>query len=245
MGRIALISDIHGNLPALDAVLADIAQRGIVRIICLGDLDGRGPSGAAVIDRIRNCCEAVVRGNWDDGLVDPDARHPMLAWHRARLGPSRLAYLATLPLTLDLVLSNRRIRLLHASPQTVHEHVFPDAPPERLRQMFDNTPLTGDGLLPEFVIYGDTHVPIWTPIDGRVLVNVGSVGSPLDDQPEATYAIIEGQAGVTPGALSVAIVRVPYDVERAIQDAINADMPQWEVYAADLRTGRFTGAAAT
>ena len=241
MERIALISDIHGNLPALEAVLADIARREITRILCLGDLDGRGPRGPEVVDRVRACCEAVVRGNWDEGLADPFNDHPLARWHQQRLGPKRLAYLAALPLTIGLVLSGRQIRLLHASPQNLHAHVFPDAPEERLLAMFENTDLTGDGPLPDVVIYGDTHVPLWMPFGSRVLLNVGSVGAPLDGQTEATYAILEGHVGSAFRPLGYTIVRAPYDVERAIQDAQAAGLPNWEVYAADLRSGQFTG----
>lgn len=241
MERFALISDIHGNMPALAAVLDDIARRGISRILCLGDMEGRGPRGPEVVDRVRACCDAVVRGNWEDGLAAADHDQPLARWYLARLGSDRLAYLAALPFSLDMVLSGRHIRLLHASPQSVYEHVFPSAPEERLLAMFENTELTGNGPLPDIVIYGDTHVPVWLPFGSRVLLNVGSVGSPLDGQPDATYAIIEGQAGSLPGPLSFAIVRVPYDVERAVQDARDAALPDWEVYAADIRTGQFTG----
>jgi protein phosphatase len=241
MERMALISDIHGNMPALEAVLDDIARRGIARILCLGDMEGRGPRGPEVVDRVHACCEAVVRGNWEDGLADLHNDHPLARRYQARLGPDRLAYLAALPFALNMVLSGRHIRLLHASPRSVYEHVFPYAPEERLLAMFENTDLTGDGPLPDIVIYGDTHVPAWLPFGSRVLLNVGSVGSPLDGQPDATYAIIEGHAGPALGSLGHTIVRVPYDVERAIQDAREARLPDWEVYAADLRSGQFTG----
>jgi protein phosphatase len=240
MERIALISDIHGNLPALEAVLADIASRGITRTICLGDLEGRGPRGPEVVDRVRACCETVVRGNWEDGLADPQNDHPLARWYRERLGPDRMVYLAALPFTRDLVLSGRQIRLLHASPHSVYEHVFPYAPEDRLLGMFENTEMTGDGLLPDVVVYGDTHVPVWLPLGSRVLLNVGSVGYPLDGQTDATYAILEGHAEPIPAPLACTIIRVPYDVERAVQDAEEAGLPDWEVYAADIRTGQFT-----
>ena len=71
MEKIAIISDIHGNLPALEAVLHDIKRRGITRIFCLGDLVGKGPSSAEVVDLIKQTCEAVVQGNWDIGITLP------------------------------------------------------------------------------------------------------------------------------------------------------------------------------
>lgn len=179
-------------MPALEAVLADTARRGIERIICLGDLDGRGPRGAAVIDLIRASCEGVIRGNWDEGLANPCNDHLLARWHQSRLGPGRLAYLRSLPLTIEFVLSGRQIRLLHASPQSLYTHVFPDASSETLLGMFDNTALTGDGSLPYVVIYGDTHQPCWMSFGSRVLLNAGSVGYPLDEQSDATYAIVEG-----------------------------------------------------
>lgn len=241
MERIALISDIHGNLPALEAVLEDIARRGIARILCLGDLEGRGGRGPEVVDRVRACCESVVRGNWEDGLTAPRNDHPLARWYKARLGPDRLAYLSALPFALNLEFSGRQIRVLHASPQDLHEHVFPDAPEARLLAMFENTELTGDGPLPDIVIYGDTHVPFRRPLGPRVLLNVGSVGHPLDGQIQATYAIIQGHPGTAFGPLGYTIVRVPYDVERAIQDAKEAGLTAWEVFAADIRAGHFTG----
>ena len=240
MERIALISDIHGNLSALHAVLDDISRRGLTHIYCLGDLEGRGGRGPEVVDLVRAGCEAVIRGNWEDGLADPRHDDPLARWYRSRLGRDRLAYLAALPFAIDLVLSGRQIRLLHASPQDVYEHVFPDAPEERLLAMFDNTDLTSDGPSPDIVIYGDTHVSFWRPFGSRVLLNVGSVGHPLDGQTQATYAIIEGQVGSAAGSLRHTIVRVTYDVEQAVQDSKEAGLAGWEVFAADIRAGQWT-----
>ena len=78
MERIALISDIHGNLPAFEATLNDIERRGITRIVCLGDLAGKGPHGDVVVDVCRARCEGVIRGNWDDGLATQIHTDPAL-----------------------------------------------------------------------------------------------------------------------------------------------------------------------
>ncbi len=88
MDRIALISDIHGNMPALEATLQDIQRRDIGRIFCLGDLVGKGPDSDQVVDLCRQVCEATVRGNWDDFIVT-QPEHSLAQWHQARLGRER------------------------------------------------------------------------------------------------------------------------------------------------------------
>ena len=121
MEQIAIISDIHGNLPALEAVLEDIRQRQIERIYCLGDLVGKGPDSAAVIDLCRDVCTATVRGNWDETMVDEErGTSAHWQWNRERLGHARLTYLRNLPFAVDFLISGRRVRLFHASPQSVH-----------------------------------------------------------------------------------------------------------------------------
>jgi predicted phosphodiesterase len=238
--RIALMSDIHGNLPALEAVLADIERRGLRRIICLGDLAGKGPDGARVVDLCQDRCEVVIRGNWDEGLSGV-SDHSVLQWHREQLGPERQAYLGSLPLSVDFALGETRVRLVHASPQGVYRRVHQDASWADLDSMFDNTDLTGYGGEPDMVGYGDIHAAYVRCFRQRILFNVGSVGNPLD-LPLACYALLEGNGG--PGAVAISLVRVPYDIERAIQDAVNAGMPDLEAYAGELRTARYRHAPA-
>jgi len=236
VNRVALISDTHGNLPALEAVLADIARRDLRRVICLGDLAGKGPDGARVVDLCRDRCEVVIRGNWDEAMADPAVDHPVFLWHRDQLGPERTAYLGALPLSLDFVLGGTHIRLVHASPQGVNRRVHQDAPWDVLHSMFENTALTGDGD-PAMVGYGDIHAAYVRCFRHRVLFNAGSVGNPLD-LPLACYAVLEA-AGDVPGSVAVTLVRVPYDIERAIGDAARAGMPDLDAYAGELRTARY------
>src|ERR1044071_8524008 len=111
-------------MPALSATLADIGQRGITRVVCLGDLAGKGPDGPQSVDVCRERCERVIRGNWDDGLATGVKTDPALRWHQERLGDDRLAYLRALPNSMDLIMSDHRIRLFHASPQGVYTRVY-------------------------------------------------------------------------------------------------------------------------
>lgn len=233
-----MISDIHGNLPAFEATLADIDRRGITCIVCLGDLAGKGPHGDVVVDWCRAHCEGVIRGNWDDGLATQTPTDPTVRWHQDHLGSERLAYLRTLPNTMDLVLSGQHVRLLHASPQDVWTRVFQEDSDETLQAMFANTDFTGDEITPDIVAYGDIHEAFVRTFERKTLLNVGSVGNPLD-QPLASYAILEGHSGEAVGPLAITLVRLPYDIERAIEDARQVEMPDLVAYATELRTAQF------
>jgi diadenosine tetraphosphatase ApaH/serine/threonine PP2A family protein phosphatase len=155
MDRIALISDIHGNLPALEATLRDIERQGIQRIFCLGDL--------------------------------------------------------------------------------VHD------PVDELLAMFDNTEFTGHTFIPDVVGYGDIHEAYLRSFLGRTLFNVGSVGNP-HDTPQAAYGVLAGTYGAEAGdRLAIHLIRVPYDIELAIRQARDENMPSLEPYAHELRTAEYRG----
>jgi predicted phosphodiesterase len=237
LDRVALISDVHGNLTALDAVLADIAHRGIDRIVNLGDTAGKGPRGEAAVRRCRDVCEVNVRGNWDDFLPGiPDDALPEMVWWRDELSASSRSWLASLPLSHDLLMSGRRIRLFHASAESPHVRVHFHHTPEQFAGMFANTEMTGDGPAPDVVGYADIHDAYIESFEGRTLFNVGSVGNPLDE-PTPSYVILEGVAdAVAPAPFGIQFVRVPYDVESEVAVAEELRMPTRDVWAVELRT---------
>lgn len=238
--RIALISDIHGNLTALDAVLSDISARGIRRVINLGDTAGKGPRGEAAVARCREACEVNVRGNWDDFLPGiPDDGPAEMIWWRDELSLASREWLSTLPLSVDLELSGRRVRLFHASAESPHVRVHFHHSPEEFSAMFENTDMTGDGPAPDVVGYADIHDAYIESVDGRTLFNVGSVGNPLDE-PTPSYVILEGGASASV-PFGVQFVRVPYDVEAEIAVAEECHMPMRDVWAVELRTAVFRG----
>jgi diadenosine tetraphosphatase ApaH/serine/threonine PP2A family protein phosphatase len=244
LDRVALVSDVHGNLTALEAVLADIDARGITRIFNLGDYVGKGPRGREVIDVCRKRCEVNILGNWDDFLPDPARQfdNAALIWWLAQLSPGQGEWLRALPFSYDFVMSGRRIRLYHASSGNVHKRIRFDHDEEEFLSMFRNTPLTGDGPEPTVVGYGDTHDPYYE-VDRakRTLFNTGSVGNCLDD-PTPVYVILEGTFGSLEEApFSIQFVRVPYDVEAELAFAKEAGMPEWEQYVSELRHGIYRG----
>jgi protein phosphatase len=244
MERIAVISDIHGNMPSLDAVEDDIRQRSIKRVLCLGDMVGKGPHPDMAVDRVRNMCEVVVQGNWDDFIGKKE--DPVLKWHQSRLGSERLRYLSELPFSYDCIMSGRLVRLFHASAKSVYHRVQPWSPSEERLAMFEPVGLKkGEGSKeerkPDVVGYGDVHNSFVQHLRGKLLFNTGSVGNPLD-MPQASYAILEGVWGSEePAAFSVQLVRVPYDIELAIRHAEDAHMPELHHYQRELRTAKYRG----
>jgi protein phosphatase len=240
LDQIALISDIHGNLPAFESVLADIQQRGIQRIFCLGDLVGKGPDPDKTVDLCRARCEKVLLGNWDEvmGFDIPDVQ---VSWHQDKLGAQRLQYLKDLPGSLDFWCSGRRVRLFHASPNGVRARVHMHDPPEKHLAMFRNTDFTGYGPEPDVVGCADIHSIYMRNFRQRILFNTGSVGNPTD-LPQAAYVIMEGcYQSPDPGPFTLKFVRLPYDIELAIQQARQAAMPALEPYEKELRTAVYRG----
>jgi len=243
LDKIAVISDVHGNMPALETVLADIRRRGIELIYNLGDLVGKGPESDVTLDRCREMCQVIVRGNWDQALIEVQS-NPVYEWYREQLGEERLAYLAGLPNAFDFRMSGKRVRLYHASQIGIYNRVYPWQPPEIHEAMFENTDFTGmTEPTPDIVGYGDIHTTYMHTLAGRskLLFNAGSVGNPLDF-PLATYVILNGKVdSQAAGEFSIDFIRLPYDVEQTLQRARQLDAPDFDVYSVELRTAIYRG----
>ena len=240
LDRVAVVSDVHGNLTAYESVLADIDTRGITRVVNLGDLVGKGPQGAACVRLTRDRGIPTVQGNWEAFLTGDFDRGTAM-WWSDELEPGQADWLADLPFCHDLVLSGRRVRMLHASPQGVFSRVSYVHSQVDYERMFLNTDFTGDGPAPSCVLYGDIHGTYLQGDDNQTLVNVGSVGNPLDAT-TSSYVILEGVAGSPdPAPFGIQFVRVPFDTEREIAVAEASGMPEAEEYAIELRTGLYRG----
>jgi protein phosphatase len=243
--QIAIISDVHANIPALEAVLADIRKRGIDIIFNLGDLVGKGGNSDTAIDICRDACTVIVQGNWDEGASRQGDESRWGDFVRQQIGAKRISWLRGLPYKHDFWLSGMPVRLFHASAKGLNHRVYTRDPyPEHLA-MFENTDLTGyENPAPQVVGYGDIHDAYMLALfpGHKTLFNAGSVGNSLDI-PLATYTILSGvYEGRKHADFSLTCVRLEYDVDRAIQDAFDAGAPEVDELALELRTGIYRGA---
>jgi predicted phosphodiesterase len=246
----ALISDIHSNIEALEAVLADIRSQGIAEIFCLGDLVGYGPNPREVIDEVMKC-RVCLLGNHDQGaLFDPEGFNSgaerAIFWTRSQLeeGPGtavmrqrRWDFLGELPRTY---LEENRLFVHGSARNPLNEYVFPEDiyNKRKLEKIF--------ALIPQYAFQGHTHVPgvftesfnFFSPDEinnefrfdrHKVMINIGSVGQPRDGDPRACYAVLEDDV--------VRFRRVEYPFEKTISKIY--DIPDLDNFLGDrLRDGR-------
>lgn len=232
--RLAVISDIHGNATALAAVLADIGRRGADAVYCLGDVAYKGPEPAACVDRLRERGIPCIYGNTERWLLEPPAevlaspRHrEVIPWCREQLGPERLAWLAGLPFTLAADLAGARVQLVHGSPRSEDEFVYPWLPEAELAPMLA-------GVAAQVLCVGHHHLPMLRRTRELLIVGPGSAGFPFDGDPRAAYALLES-AG--PGELAVQVVRVAYDLEATARAVAASGLPDGEWFLATARAG--------
>lgn len=213
--RIAIISDIHGNLPALEAVLRDIKERGgVQQVVNLGDLVFRGPYPSEVLAALQDTRAVTLRGNTEDWLFadytqkPEDWRRGVADWTLEQLHPDEQAYLRQLPFSIRLELDDYSLLLVHASPRDNNVGFLPDTSEADLQAVL------GD-VREQVVIAGHVHRQFCRRGAGRLLVNPGAVGLPFDGDPRAAYCIIDS----APERFDIQLVRVSYDIARAVKKA--------------------------
>jgi putative phosphoesterase len=199
--RLAVVGDVHGNVAALDMVLADIRAAGIGRGVCTGDLVLRGREPEACVSRIALSGWPCVRGNTDAKVASraPRARsHPAAAragsrsWTAHRLSDTSIAYLADLPLTVRVALGRFEVLVMHGTPDDPKEVLVDEATAhERLVEL-------AAALHADCVVTGHTHRALVREVGGCVFVNPGSVGESTDADHRPSWAVLEaGPSGVT------------------------------------------------
>jgi predicted phosphodiesterase len=246
--RHALISDIHANLPALEAVLADIAARADVGATYhLGDLVGYAPSPNEVVARLEAEGIAGVAGNYDStvatdykhcGCRYEDVRQEELShlsyeWTRAHVSPKTKEWLGGLPFRIDLRplgghIAGPTVTLLHGNQVLNTVYVDDERPDAFLEKMVSAVGARAG----DVVCFGHTHKPWHRVVRDAHFVNTGSVGRPKDGDWRGGYVLLDVNANA---GVSVEFVRVEYDVERAARSIVESDLPN--DFADYLRTG--------
>src|SRR6202165_2005885 len=254
MKRFALISDIHANLPALRAVLADIDERKDVDgIYHLGDLTGYAPWPNEVVALLRERAIPGIAGNYDstvatdykhcgcraDSPHEEELSHLSYEWTRSHVTPETKKYLASLPFRIDIRpfgghLSGPTITLIHGNQTLNTVYVTEDRPESFLEKMGKNIGArSGD-----VICFGHTHKPRQRTLGGVQFINTGSVGRPKDGDWRACYVLLTlDQSGT-----KVEFMRVPYDVEQAASAIRDSDLPN--EFAEVLKSGGATAAVA-
>ncbi len=258
--RIAIISDIHGNITALDAVLKDISKRNIKRIFSLGDCIVKGVNPDKVIDLIIEKCEVNLLGNCDYVICKPDSKNKNF-WTRNKIGEKRAKCVADFPIYFDFYMSGHLIRLFHSSPfrlDAIFNPMFSNVgtpysgteikDPEVL---FKNTEFIGKDSTdpePDIVGYGHIHTPCLLRFKNKTLFNPGSVGFPVEMLNEsehdksnkfstfASYIILEGNYNSKKlDSISFNLVRVPYDIKKEIAMIKDSDIPNKDILIRSLK----------
>lgn len=245
--RYSLISDIHANLPALEAVLADIARRDdIDATYHLGDLVGYAPWPNEVVALVRAHGIAGVSGNYDSTVAtnykhcgcryenprQEALSHESFAWTNAHVSPATRLALAGLPFRLDVRPlggheSGPTVILVHGTP-TLNTLYWTEDRPDTFRMKMAELAGARAG---DVMAFGHTHLPWHAELAGIHFVNTGSVGRPKDGDWRAGYVLLD----VEPGRVGIEFVRVEYDVERAACAILDSDLP--DDFASFLRTG--------
>lgn len=238
--KVAVFGDIHGNIAALEAVYADMDERGVVpNRYCLGDLVGYGAYPNEVVEFVRSRAVPTIMGNYDRGVGEASddcgcayqtkeerrrgARS--IAWTNDEINEDNRAYLRELDRQIELELGDRRVVLVHGSPRRINEYLYEDRPDSSFERLLDQVDA-------EVLVCGHTHLPYHKVLPGdRHLVNAGSVGKPKDGDPRAGYVVLSDEGST----FDAQFHRVEYDVEAMATAIEQSELPS--AFADMLRTG--------
>jgi len=237
--KIAFISDIHGNAIALESVLEDIQKKQAEKIYVLGDLCYRGPEPKRSLEIIRSLNTEVIKGNADEwvvrGVKEGEVPDQVLGlmnlerdWTVSKLGTSDLTYMKELPTEIQTEVHGISIHAFHATPDSLFDVIPPSADDEVLKERFMST---SDS---QIYIYAHIHKPYIRYVNGRVIMNIGSVGLPFDGSTRASYAMVEIEEN---RRFSTSIERVSYDLEKAMKKYEEVQYPNARMMMGVLAKG--------
>lgn len=219
--KIAVISDIHGNIYALMRALEAIEDEKVDSIICLGDLVGYGPHPNEVVGMIRRRNILCIKGNYDASVVDGEFSYIRetkinsftLPWTCDEIRAENRYYLSNLPTSLTLEIGGKKILFLHGSPNKINEYLFEDA---------EITTSVMESLSQDILVCAHTHIPSVKEYNNKLFINVGSIGKPKIGRPNSTFAILDINEK---GIVKASIKETSYEVKRIIKDMQMLNFP--------------------
>jgi putative phosphoesterase len=228
VSRVAVITDLHGNLPALTAALHRIDERGIAAVYCGGDLVGYGPHPNEVCTLIEERGIPTIYGNYDYAIArdledcgcayvtphDRELGQRSVDWTLAHTDRRAKDFMRALPFDLHFAVGDHAVHLVHGSPRKVNEYLFEDKPASLYERL---AAAESDDVL----VFGHTHRPWIGDFGGVRFVNCGSVGKPKDGDPRGAFAVLEA----TPAGVGVTIERVAYDADAVAAEVRDAVLP--------------------
>jgi predicted phosphodiesterase len=232
--RVAVFSDIHGNIRGLDACLEDLRlQGGAGAIVGAGDFCMDGARSREVLERLREVGARCISGNTDRYITDDASRYENekangIRWQRAQIGEEWVAWLRALPATISLGEAPNELLVCHANPKNDDEHVWPDASDAQLERLFGDTSARA-------IAFGHLHLPYVRMWRGKMLVDVASAGLPKDGDERVNYAIFTERSG----GWEVKLRRVPFDVQEVVRELESSGIPDLEKTLTVLKRHRY------
>ena len=220
--KIAVISDIHGNVDALSTFLKDVATENVDTIICLGDLVGYGPYPNEVISLIREKQILSIKGNYDSSVVDNEYSYIRetalnsfsLPWTVNELTKKNRLFLKNLPSTITLTIGCKKLLFVHGSPNKINEYLLKDS---------DNTFDIMNSMTEDILFCAHTHLPDIKEFSNKLYINCGSIGKPKIGRPNITYCLfnIDVETGI-----SANIKEISYDFKNLVEHMNELNFPK-------------------
>ncbi|NLV26997.1 MAG: CHAD domain-containing protein [Methanomicrobiales archaeon] len=219
---LALISDVHANLPALEAVLTDAKEKGATAVCNAGDSIGYGAFPDEVVTRLRNAHVLSVMGNYDRSVltqkwklkkIRSSEKKEAMQFAYRHLSKENREYLKNLPRQIKLRIRDKNLLITHGSPDSLTEYLVMETPDSRYSEIVDKTDA-------DVIITGHSHLPSIKSVNGVWFINCGSVGRSEDGDPRACYALL------TVDPFSIIHIRVPYEIDKAIEAIYERHLPE-------------------
>ena len=229
MTRVAIITDIHANLPALEAALDRVEELDVDRLYCGGDLVGYGPHPNEVCALVEERGIPTIYGNYDHAIArdhddcgcayvtpaDRELGQQSVEWTLRNTSAASKTFMRGLPFDLRFEVGAARVRLVHGSPRKVNEYLFEDKPAHTFERI-------ASGADCDVLVFGHTHKPWVHEYGGVLFVNCGSVGKPKDGDPRGAFAVLEADAEA---GVRASIERFGYDAEAVAREVEEAGLP--------------------